>query len=120
MFFKHNNYLKWIFIKRLTLYSSLIFTALNFSPFGVNLSRADEGSTVTHSEINWSELAIKDVDAAYQLSVINHPGMHDVRNPSFAKVILPIKVYVNRPREKGFIINLILNSMNLNGQHSAC
>ena len=71
-------------MKRLTLYLSLIFTALNFS-FGVNLSRADEGSTVTHSEINWSELAIKDVDAAYQLSVINHPGMHDVRNPGFAK-----------------------------------
>ena len=55
-------------MKRLTLYSSLIFTALNFS-FGVNLSRADEGSTVTHSEINWSELAIKDVDAAYRLSI---------------------------------------------------
>lgn len=89
-------------MKRLTLYSSLIFIALNVSPFGVNLSRADEGSTVTHSEINWSELAIKDVDAAYQLSVINHPGMHDVRNPGFAKVILPIKVYVNRPRKKGF------------------
>ena len=72
-------------MKRLTLYLSLIFTALNFSPFGVNLCRADEGRTVTHSEINWSELAIKDVEAAYQLSVINHPGMHDVRNPGFAK-----------------------------------
>lgn len=56
-------------MKRLTLYSSLIFTALNFSPFSINFSRADEGSTVTHSEINWSELAIKDVEAAYRLSI---------------------------------------------------
>jgi hypothetical protein len=31
VFFKHNNYLKWIFMKRLTLYSSLTFTALNLS-----------------------------------------------------------------------------------------
>ena len=72
-------------MKRLALYSSLIFTALNFSSLSVDICRANEANTVTNSEINWSELAIKDVEAAYQLSVINHPGMHDVRNPGFVK-----------------------------------
>jgi hypothetical protein len=58
-------------------------------PFGLNATEPQVVMPTTAQA--WAELARQDIEAAYQITAANHPGMADVQNPNFHRQLLQAK-----------------------------
>lgn len=74
-----------------TTYYKFIATALFCALPSYLLASEAPAVQLPSSAQGWSELARKDVAAAYQITAENHPGMVDPNNPDFPKQLLQAK-----------------------------
>jgi hypothetical protein len=58
-------------------------------PFG--LKAAEPQVVLPATAQGWAELALQDIEATYQITAENHPGMADAQNPNFHRQLLHAK-----------------------------
>lgn len=59
--------------------------------FCAGLTAAETQPALPSSAQVWAELTLQDIEAAYQLTAENHPGMADPQNPNFRRQLLQAK-----------------------------
>lgn len=74
-----------------TLVSRLTAVALLCALPSVLLASEQQSPELPTTAQGWSELARKDIEAAYQITAENHPGMADKQNPGFQQQLLQAK-----------------------------
>ncbi|MFZ6750372.1 S41 family peptidase [Undibacterium sp. Ren11W] len=73
------------FASRYSSTAMLVFALLSATaPLTLNAQPA-ENPVLPKTAADWRHAAIIDIDAAYQLSMENHPGVYDTANPDFLK-----------------------------------
>jgi len=70
---------------------ALSLTLTLFSALPLGLMAAEQQVIMPTTAQGWAELARQDIEAAYQITAENHPGMADAQNPYFHRQLLQAK-----------------------------
>lgn len=65
--------------------------ALYAAALPLGLMAAEQQAVMPTTAQGWAELARQDIEAAYQITAENHPGMADAQNPNFNRQLLQAK-----------------------------